>query len=181
MKSRRALGYLTIGFVIGLFACDGRSRFEYSQDRDASISLDRDAHMHALDASAVADDLDTSEAITVSACRALGGSAIGVTGVRGDIGSPVGNLSRNDSCPTGRSLIAAIEEPADDDGGLCCKRPPALAFAECVELGGSIVLDIGDGSSYRNGCLGGGDLLGWLDDSACSPLSACGEGGICCR
>ena len=71
--------------------------------------------------------------------------------------------------------------PLTDGGAMedAGKVPPrSVTFDECREMGGTVVLDPGDGRTYRDGCPRG-DFLGGLMSPGCEPL--CGEGGICCR
>jgi len=60
------------------------------------------------------------------------------------------------------------------EGGICCK-PPILTRAQCTAQNGQAVADPGDGSTRRNGCPDGRQMLGFLD-----PNDIGDEGGICC-
>jgi hypothetical protein len=121
---------------------------------------------------------DGDEPITVQECKERGGEPVGLVGSPITLGNRVGDLSADDDCPAGRGRIGTIRAADDPNGALCCLIPPSLENADCEALGGEIVLDPGDGSTYTEGCPDGRDLLGWLNE--CDTPGLCGEGGICC-
>ena len=58
------------------------------------------------------------------------------------------------------------------------EKPPSLTSAQCTAMSGRIIGDPGDGSTSRNGCGEGKELLGWIEDPG-----VFGDGGpsICCK
>jgi hypothetical protein len=174
--------------TIGATAC-GSVSDEGLQDDSAAQSVRQRNELQPADDAAVdheagpaieggADSSDSS-ALSVDQCAAQGGSAIGIAGAPHAFETPDSDLTKDDLCPGGRLLIGMIESSDDPNGGLCCRLPPKVEYAECAAMGGTILLDPGSGSSYVQGCGKGKELLGWLSDRSCGML--CGEGGLCCR
>jgi hypothetical protein len=123
---------------------------------------------------------DTPDPLTEAACSDARGEALGVAGALVNrLGDPGTDLGRSDRCPGGRKLLGVLESAGDTNGALCCQIPRNVNVATCGALGGYVFGDPGDGSSFREGCPGGGELLGWA--LSCDTPGLCGEGGICCR
>ena len=72
--------------------------------------------------------------------------------------------------PAGEQFIGPV--PVGIEGGICCGLKE-LTERECLDMGGQLIGDPGDGSVYRDGCPRGQTLLGSV------PVGI--EGSICCQ
>jgi hypothetical protein len=89
------------------------------------------------------------------------------------IGDPGDGSSYENGCPGGGRLLGNVA--LGIEGGICCGPPRLITLDECAAQGGIAIADPGDGSTHRDGCPDGGELLGSLG------IELGDEGGICCR
>lgn len=100
--------------------------------------------------------------LTLAECSERGGRAIA---------DPGDGSSYRDGCPGGAALLGHLGIEFGDEGGICCEVP-LISRQECAEDGGLLIGDPGDGSTWREGCPGAGELIGRV------PLGI--EGSVCC-
>lgn len=86
------------------------------------------------------------------------------------IGDPGDGSVHRAGCPFPQQFLGVVDFGAE--GGICCRTLEYTTIASCQAQGGRVIVDPGDGRSYRDGCPAGEQLVSAVDIGA--------EGGVCC-